>query len=209
MNRYNWVTAYRCSVVLCLLLFSYSVSFSQANKQVKELPVTDSDYYAFFNSTINPFPVITMGIACNPDSEKVCNLNSLPEYHSLLDDTTEIFKDTLFTMADRLYIKKQMARIKNFRWKDGEMKNMKVIDGDKVKQLFDSLGLEEGWKAYNRIYGLAYNRFSVPVFSCDKLKCIVFRGYECTPVYGLGNTNAFEYKNGKWSIIKSCSPWIH
>lgn len=202
--------------VLLVVLFTLSLTNVFAQKksepkkeQVKCLPVTDSDYYAFYNSNANPYPVTTMSKACNPDSLPICNLTSLPEYNVLRDDTTEIFMDTLFTKDDRAYIKEQMIRERKFRWKDGELKNIKVIDGDKLRAFFDSLGVEEGWKAYFPIYKMGYNKYSVPFFSCNKQRCIIFRGYECGMSYGLGNTNVYEKRNGKWVLVKSCAPWIH
>jgi len=134
----------------------------------------------------------------------------MPEYNALRDDTTEIFMDTsLFSKADRAYIREQMIRERKFRWKEGEVKNMNVIDGEKVKHLFDSLGVEDAWKAYYPMFKMGYNKFSVPFFSCNKQKCIVYRGYECGMSYGLGNTNAFEKRDGKWVLVKSCAPWVH
>jgi len=192
-----WVTT------LCLL----TINFSWAQNSTDS--VTEKDYYAFFNSTENPFPVTRMGGGCNPDSVKVSNLNSYPETNALHDDTTEIFLDTLFSSADKASIRKQMKRIRNFRWKNGELSNVNVIDGDKVKHVFDSLGGDGAWEAYYKIYKIGYNQFSVPLFSCNKLRCIVYRGFQCSAVYGLGNTNVFEKRGDKWAIIKSCSPWVH
>jgi hypothetical protein len=196
-------------IIACIAALFFSCLFVNA-QQNKTDTVTDKDYYDFFNSTENPFPVTRMSTACNPDTFKICNLNDIPEYNTLIDDTTEILKDsTMFTKADRAFIRRQMIHNRAYRWKDGEMKMMKVINGSKVKRLLDSLGPDDGWKAYYSIYKLGYNRFSVPLFSCDKLRCIVYRGYDCGSVYGLGNTNAFENRAGKWIIIKSCSPWVH
>lgn len=172
--------------------------------------VTEADFYDFYNTTQNPFPVAHMGLGCSPDSTiKIGNLISLPEFHALDDDTTEIFMDSLFTSADKAFIKRQMQRNRQFRWKDGEIKGINVIDGNAVRHLFDSLGADGAWDAYYKKYKVGYNQFSVPLFSCNKKRCIVYRGYQCSAVYGLGNTNVFEKRGDKWVIIKSCSPWIH
>lgn len=197
------------TILACICFLVLGSLFATAQGGKKDT-VTDKDFYDFFNNTENPFPVTRMSTVCNPDTEKICNLNDIPEYNALIDDTTEIFKDsTMFTKADKAFIRRQMKKNRKFRWKDGEMKMMKVINGDKVKRLLDSLGPDDGWRVYYSIYKLGFNKFSVPLFSINKLRCIVYRGYDCGSVYGLGNTNVFENRDGKWIIIKSCSPWIH
>jgi hypothetical protein len=196
----KWVLCFSC--VLLFLHFSFA-------QQSKCDTVTEQDYYDFFNSTVNPFPVTTMGSGCNPDNLKIGNLISLPEANALKDDTTEIFADTLFTVADKAFIHKQMLQNRTFRWKAGKMNDENVIDGDKVRQLFNSATRDSAWGLYIKKYKMGYNQFSVPLFSCNKVRCIVYRGYECTANYGLGNTNVFEKKGDKWVIVKSCSPWVH
>ena len=94
--------------------------------------ITEQDYYDFFNNTVNPFPVTTMGGPCNPDTLKVCNVLNLPEMGVLRDDTTEIFRDTLFTMEDRVYIKRQMQWVKKILWKDGKINGVKVMPGNRL-----------------------------------------------------------------------------
>jgi hypothetical protein len=191
--------------LILIALISFGFSFAQSPDTV-----TEKDYYDFFNSTENPFPVTHMGLGCQPDTNiKTCDLNSYPEFNALHDDTTELFQDTLFTAADKAYIHRQMLRNLKFRWKQGEIKSVTVIDGDRVKHIFDSAGSDNAWQAYYKTFKIGYDQFSVPLFSCNKKRCIVYRGYECSAVYGLGNTNVFERRGDKWVIIKSCSPWIH
>lgn len=197
-------------LVAAIGLSVFAVRNAYAQQKTADTVITDNDIYGFFNATENPFPVVRMGKACNPDSAKEGNLYSQAEYNSLLDDTTEIFKDTtLFTHADRAFINRQMKRNKNFVWKDGEIKGVKVIDAHKIQHLFDSLPPEDAWNTYYSIYQVGFNKFSVPLFSLNKKLCIVYRGYSCGAVYALGNTNVFENRNGRWIIIKSCSPWVH
>ena len=209
MNRVKQLT--KACGMLATVFSICIIQTAVAQQSGKTEPViTDQDIYGFFNATENPFPVTRMGKACNPDSGKVGNLYSLAEYLSLIDDTTEIFKDTtMFTKADRAFIHKQMQKNKGFEWKNGEINGVNVIDGNKVQKLFDSLGPEEGWNEYYIEYKVGFNKFSVPLFSLDKKRCIVYRGYSCGSVYGLDNTNVFENRDGRWIIIKSCSPWVH
>jgi len=194
-----------------LVLIVFHVTFFSVTAQIgRPDTVTAADIYGFLNATRNPFNTIRMGKLCNPDSVKISNLFSYPEYNSLREDTTEIFKDTaLFSKADKAFIKRQMARNKHFVWKDGEIKGVHVINGSKVLYLFDSLTPKKAWNAYYSIYKVGYNKFSVPLFSLDKKRCIVYRSYSCSQVYSLGNTNVYEYTNNRWIIVKSCSPWIH
>ena len=194
--------------ISCFIIFG--LTMGKAQTPAKADSVTEKDWYGFFNATENPFPVTRMNLVCNPDTLKTCNLNSIPEYNALIDDTTEIFKDTaVFSKADKAYIKRQMRRIMHYRWVDGEIAGMKVVNGDRVKRMLDSLGPDDGWKAIYTTFKQGYNKFSVPLFSLNKKRCIVYRGYDCGSVYGLGNTNVFENRDGKWIIIKSCSPWVH
>jgi hypothetical protein len=193
------------------LLFLLACSPSFLNAQAaKPSPITDQDFYDFFNTSDNPYPVSAMIGQCNPDSLKTCNLISTPEYGVLQEDTTQIFQDTLFSIADRAYIRQQCINLRNrqFQWKNGMLKGIKVIDGARVRQVFDSAGADSGWTAYYHIFRQGYNKFSVPLFSLDKTKCIVYRGFECGHT-GIGNTNAFVKKNTKWVLALSCGPWVH
>ncbi len=195
---------------ICLLLFLTVLPSFIYGQTVRIDSVTDRDYYDFFNSTENPYPVSSMIGQCNPDSLKTCNLLSTPEYGVLQEDTSEIFKDTIFSKADRAYMYSQCVKLKqrHFEWKNGLLKGIIVINGDRVRKVFDSAGADSGWTVYYRIFRQGYNKFSVPLFSVDKTKCIVYRGFECGHT-GIGNTNAFIKKGNKWMIAKSCGPWVH
>lgn len=196
-------------IICYLLLFALFPSFVRA-QYTKIDSVSDLDYYDFFNTTENPYPVSSMIGQCNRDSLKTCNLLSTPEYGILREDTTEIFEDTIFSKADRAYIRLQCIQLqkRHFQWKNGLLKGIIVIDGNRVRRVFDSAGADSGWTAYYRIFRQGYNKFSVPLFSLDKTKCIVYRGFECGHT-GIGNTNAFIKRAGKWYIAKSCGPWVH
>lgn len=196
-------------ILLCGIFLSLIPTELFAQKE-KFDSVTDSDYYNFFNSTENPYPVSAMIGQCNPDSLKTCNLISTPEFGILREDTTQIYGDTLFSKADKAYIRQQCIRLqkRHFQWKSGLIKGIKVIDGNRVRQVFDSAGADSGWVAYYRIFRQGYNKFSVPLFSLDKTKCIVYRGFECGHT-GIGNTNAFVKRNNKWVMAISCGPWVH
>jgi hypothetical protein len=200
-------------ILVSLICLQCSIGLAQKAEKKAEPArhdtVTEQDYYDFYNASVNPFPVITMGGPCNPDSAKICNLLSLPEMGVLRDDTVEIFKDTLFTAADRAFIAKQTKWCKKFEWKQGKLNNENVIDGKPVMKILDSLGTDSGWHVYYRIYKLGFNKFSVPLFSVDKQRCIVFRSFECGSNFGLGNTNVFIKKNDKWVLAKSIAPWVH
>jgi hypothetical protein len=199
------------SLSVVLLIFNFQLStFNSFSQALKIDSVSEQDYYNFFNSTENPYPVAGMIGQCNPDSLKTSNLLNTPEYGVLREDTSEIFMDTIFTKADRAYIWFQCNQLKkrHFLWKDGLMKGVKVIDGSRVRHVMDSAGADSAWKAYYKIFREGYNKFSVPLFSVDKTKCIVYRGFECGHT-GIGNTNAFVRKGNKWVIAKSCGPWVH
>ncbi len=202
-----YINLFMNKALLVLSFFIFNISFSFA--QSKHDTITEQDFYDFFNSTVNPFPVTTMGGPCNPDSVRICNLISTPEVGVLRDDTSEIFKDSVFSLADRAYIHKQAVRTKNYRWKQGMIHGVNVIDGADVQHIMDSAGTEVGWPVYFKKYKLGYNRFSVPLYSLDKTKCIVYRAYSCSDNFGLGNTNVFIKKGDKWVLLKSCAPWVH
>ena len=70
-------------------------------------------------------------------------------------------------------------------------------------RILDSLGTDSGWHVYYSIYKIGFNKFSVPLYSLDKTRCIIFRSFECGGNFGLGNTNVFVKRGDKWVLAKS------
>ncbi len=111
-------------------------------------------------------------------------LNGKP---SKIDDSSIIFKDSMFTKDDIVWIKKQIILNQKFSWSEVKIKNVKVIEEPKTASDFQ--------EKYINKYPCGY-AISVPLFSIDMQKCIFYYGYSCGGLSGEGVLAIYKKVNG-------------
>jgi len=168
--------------------------------------ITESDYY----DVLNHIKI--------PDSKGKILLSSDPSLWE--NDTDAIFHngfsvnankpDTIFTLADKAYIRQQVKQAITTKWDNKNITWAKVIPHSDIHNVFtDSVTKGDKWELFEKkFHESEYYDYSVPVFSVDKNTCAIYVGHHCGWLCGDGDIYIFRKKNNKWVLISTIGLWV-
>jgi hypothetical protein len=171
------------------LLFICSLSSAQSSE-----PVSRNTLIAFMDT-------VQAG-----DSMKVNNLSSANGLNDVLEDTTRVFRDTLFNADDKRFFRKQLAYYRSKEWVDSD----KIAGARIIPQaIINSYAIngESGWKKFHSKYGDGYKVVSFPLFTTD-MNCAVVAICYHIKRYSKGSLHLYKKVKGKWMDVKVYSTWM-
>jgi len=134
-------------------------------------------------------------------------LSETPETESLVRVLKRVLADTIFTNDERDFIRRELTNLSDYKWKKGMIKNTRIITEHEIDKLFYKKKAD-GWPMFYYKYGKGITGFSVPLFTADKTKCIVFRSYSCGAVCGEGAGMIYKKVDGKWVLMAVIPDWV-
>lgn len=191
----------KTSRILIVLLFCSLVHLVYAQA------VTENDYYNFMNAI------------SGPDSTQKVIISGAATIPSLISDSNTIFHgnfidshgngDTVFKPADIKYMKSQFAKLSSYSWKSNKIKWADIVSEKGIDKLFDLKKKGDAWTKFEKkFHQHVFYDYSIPVFSADKSICAIYVGHHCGGLCGEGNIYVYQYKNGKWVVIRMYFLWI-
>lgn len=187
----NWLkSTLRCTVFTSFILMLLFESSCTKN----ESPHYEKEGVAFLNSILDSIRMEYHYIA-----------QYAHDYH-LVEDTSLIFRDTLFSKEDLQVMRNQLVKSSTYKWNPKLVKGIKMIPTDTLDYYFKEL--PEGWLDFHKNYRRGFISCSFPVFNVKKDKCIVQLGFHCGALCGGGEVALFQRRNNQWVQIKTYSSWI-
>jgi hypothetical protein len=156
--------------------------------------ISDGEVLEFLNSTQSSSSVPLI-------------ISEMPETESLVRNLKRILADSSFTNDERDFIRRELTNLSDYKWKKGMIKNARIITGHEIDKIFYKKKAD-GWPMFYYKYGKGITGFSVPLFTADKNKCIIFRSYSCGPVCGEGAGLIYQKVNGKWTLMAVIPDWV-
>jgi|GEM_PF-4584864 hypothetical protein len=163
-------------------------------------PITEEDYYNFIRS-------MDTNIHSNGLLENEADNDSTVIQNLLLDKNFQIARDSLFSKDDIEYMKQQARTHHTIFWSQKKLPSIKMISRAKLDSVFKTDG--DGWNSFYKNCGSGYYSYSIPLFSLDKTKCIVY--YSDASGFLAASGNIFicvKGKAGNWFVFKSRMTWV-
>ena len=139
------------------------------------------------------------------DNVKIFYLSNSNHLKQIEYDLRVVFKDTSFTKQDIDFFQLQIEQYRNFKWTSKKIKRAKIVSKSRQNRLYKN---HKNWEKFHKNHGKSILGYSVPLFTCDKSKVVVYRAKYCGALCGGGQISVFEKINGKWSYRKNYGFWI-
>lgn len=171
--------------------FIFLFIFLKSNAQTYSSLIKDEEINEFMNWNFTENKVRGNELMKTIRNLNVKNVDFTDE--NFIDDGSSILftkennLDSIFNLDDRLFLIEQTQKYKYEIWLD-QFKDVKLIDKPKLN-------------SNNQTDKIVYV-FSLPLFSVDKSKVLIFEGFFCGILCGGTSYNIYEKKNGSWSLIK-------
>jgi hypothetical protein len=139
------------------------------------------------------------------DSLKVFYLSNSNHFKQIEEDLKSVFTDTIFTKQDIDYFKIQIEAYRHFKWTSNKVEKAKIVSNSKLHRLYKNY---KNWDKFHKDCGESILGYSVPIYTCDKTKLVIYRSTYCGALCGGGQITVFKKINGKWTYLKNYGFWI-
>jgi|GEM_PF-4544414 len=139
------------------------------------------------------------------DSIKTGYITSSNGLTDVYEDTTKIFKDSVFSQADIRFFRKQLGMYRTMEWADSNKPdNIKILQQSTITSLM--IKGPSGWDKLSKKCGKGYKTYSFPLFNSDMSYAVMAESYH-TPHKTTGGTCLFKNVKGSWKRIKTYATW--
>ncbi len=173
----------RTFLYLFILTFCADSSFGQCDK-------ANIDKREMFQFIISLHP---------KDSLQTIYLSNSNHFKQIEEDLKTVFKDSIFTKQDIDYFNIQIKSYRYFKWTSKNVERAKIVSNRKLNRLYKNYN---NWDKFHKECGEYILGYSVPIYTCDKTKLLIYRTTYCGALCGSGAISVYEKRNGQWTYLK-------
>ena len=185
----------RTKTLITRFLYVLFLMFTLSCQMKTKKNMSDRDEYVFINAVLDSISHDFIYLADNSTIAV------------LIEDTTQILSDKLFTSRDISAFRNQIKTISNKKWDRSSIQSLYVLQKIELDELF-AHDISQGWNAFHQNYGQGFIMCSFPIFNSDKKMCIVEINYFCGSKCGGGSVTLFKKIEKKWVVIKNYAEWV-
>ncbi|OQP59608.1 hypothetical protein A3860_36625 [Niastella vici] len=117
--------------------------------------------------------------------------------------------DSVFTELDISFFKFQLQHFQSCTFNSSYIAAANFMDEKDFNRIFSVRAVDavNAWDVFHKKYGLGYTLISWPVFSKDKMSCVLFVEYTSNRSESTGALKIYKKENSSWKLFKEKYMW--